>query len=137
MNVRLKNITLWSALTLAVCCLCACNARKKNTALARQYTAFITRYNIHYNGDKHYVETLHDMETNYEDDSTRPRPAPTPKRPSPRATSHAPSRRPRRPSNCAPSPRNPPANAAAAPTPSTKPGSNATSTTPSSTTTGS
>lgn len=71
MNVRLKNITLWSALTLAVCCLCACNARKKNTALSRQYTAFITRYNIHYNGDKHYVETLHDMETNYEDDYTQ------------------------------------------------------------------
>ena len=57
------------AVTMAVV-LCACNARKKNTAAARQYTAFITRYNIYYNGDKHYVETLKDMERNYEDDYT-------------------------------------------------------------------
>ena len=27
--------------------LSGCNAQKKNTAAARQYTAFITRYNIH------------------------------------------------------------------------------------------
>ena len=63
--------------TWAALCLCAiialgaltgCNARKKNTAAARQYTAFITRYNIHYNGDKHYRETLADMERDYEDD---------------------------------------------------------------------
>ncbi|MDO5394571.1 MAG: tetratricopeptide repeat protein [Bacteroidales bacterium] len=53
---------------IAMIALCACNARKKNTAAARQYTAFITRYNIHYNGDKHYKETLEDMERNYEDD---------------------------------------------------------------------
>ena len=48
----------------------SCNARKKNTAAARQYTAFITRYNIHYNGDRHYNETLGEMEKNYEDDYT-------------------------------------------------------------------
>ncbi|MDE6396711.1 MAG: tetratricopeptide repeat protein [Muribaculaceae bacterium] len=48
----------------------SCNARKKNTAAARQYTAFITRYNIHYNGDRHYSETLGEMEKNYEDDYT-------------------------------------------------------------------
>lgn len=48
----------------------SCNARKKNTAASRQYTAFITRYNIYYNGDKHYDETLHSMETGYEDDYT-------------------------------------------------------------------
>ena len=27
---------------------------KKNTAFTRKYTAFITRYNIHFNGDTHY-----------------------------------------------------------------------------------
>ncbi|MGM9853862.1 MAG: tetratricopeptide repeat protein [Muribaculaceae bacterium] len=47
-----------------------CNARKRNTAAARQYTAFITKYNIHYNGDKHYRETLDEMEKTYEDDYT-------------------------------------------------------------------
>lgn len=58
-------------LPLLVAAFSACNARKKNTALSRQYTAFITRYNIHFNGDKHYVETLDEMEKNYEDDYTR------------------------------------------------------------------
>ncbi len=55
------------AMALSVC---GCNARKKNTAAARQYTAFITRYNIYYNGDKHYKETLQEMERGYEDDYT-------------------------------------------------------------------
>jgi tetratricopeptide (TPR) repeat protein len=58
------------AALLAVTILSSCNARKKNTALSRQYTAFITRYNIYYNGDKHYIETLEDLEKNYEDDYT-------------------------------------------------------------------
>lgn len=51
--------------------LAGCNAQKKNTAAARQYTAFITRYNIYYNGDTHYKETLAELEKNYEDDYTR------------------------------------------------------------------
>ncbi|MCH5346296.1 MAG: tetratricopeptide repeat protein [Muribaculaceae bacterium] len=41
---------------------------KKNTAAARRYQAFITRYNVYYNGDSHFKETLKDMEQNYEDD---------------------------------------------------------------------
>ena len=32
---------------------------------------FITRYNIYYNGDKHYKETLDEMEKKYEDDYSR------------------------------------------------------------------
>lgn len=44
---------------------------KMNTAASRNYTAFITRYNIYFNGDEHYKETLHSMETNYADDFTR------------------------------------------------------------------
>lgn len=58
------------ATLVVVTALVSCNARKKNTAAARQYTAFITRYNIYYNGDRHYIETLDEMEKNYEDDYT-------------------------------------------------------------------
>ena len=67
----LLNVLVAAVAVLAAVALTACNARKKNTALARQYTAFITRYNIHYNGDKHYKETLEDMERTYEDDYTQ------------------------------------------------------------------
>ena len=48
----------------------ACST-KKNNAATRQYQAFITRYNIYYNGDTHYKETLADMESKYEDDYSR------------------------------------------------------------------
>lgn len=61
----------WCVAALAALLLWGCNAQKKNTAAARQYTAFITRYNIHYNGDTHFRETLHDMETEYQDDYSR------------------------------------------------------------------
>ncbi|MDE7411098.1 MAG: tetratricopeptide repeat protein, partial [Paramuribaculum sp.] len=44
---------------------------KKNTAMSRNYTAFITRYNIYFNGDEHYKENLKDMEDKYQDDFTR------------------------------------------------------------------
>ena len=61
----------WTAVAVLLCLsLASCNARKRNTAAARQYTAFITRYNIHYNGDTHYRETLEEMERAYEDDYT-------------------------------------------------------------------
>ncbi len=43
---------------------------KKNTAATRNYQAFITRYNIYFNGDEHYKETLKEMENSYEDDYT-------------------------------------------------------------------
>lgn len=41
---------------------------RKNTAGSRNYSAFITRYNIYYNGETHYKETLEKMEKDYEDD---------------------------------------------------------------------
>lgn len=44
---------------------------KKNTAATRQYTAFITRYNIYFNGNEHYRETLAEMEKDYADDYSR------------------------------------------------------------------
>lgn len=65
-----KNACLFIFTAFILIFLTGCNARKKNTAAARQYTAFITRYNIYYNGDKHYNETLHNMEDSYEDDFT-------------------------------------------------------------------
>lgn len=44
---------------------------KKNTAATRKYTAFITRYNIYFNGDEHYKKTIADLESKYQDDYTR------------------------------------------------------------------
>lgn len=72
MNYRKLNTILIAAVAaiFALTALTSCNARKKNTAMSRQYTAFITRYNIYYNGDKHYRETLEKMESDYEDDYT-------------------------------------------------------------------
>lgn len=43
---------------------------KKNTAASRNYQAFITRYNVYFNGDEHFKETLKEMERAYEDDYT-------------------------------------------------------------------
>lgn len=41
---------------------------KKNSAASRRYQAFVTRYNVHFNGDQHFRETLREMERAYEDD---------------------------------------------------------------------
>lgn len=43
----------------------------KNNAWTRNYQAFITRYNVYYNGDTHMKETLESMERDYEDDYSR------------------------------------------------------------------
>lgn len=48
----------------------ACGPRT-NTALSRNYQAFITRYNIYYNGDEHYRTTMTDLENSYQDDYNR------------------------------------------------------------------
>lgn len=57
-------------LVLFLAALAGCSL-KKNTPFTRQYSAFITRYNIYFNGDQHYKETLKDMESKYQDDYTR------------------------------------------------------------------
>lgn len=69
MRLRLWTILL-TVLSVAAVTLTSCSP-KKNTAATRRYQAFITRYNIYYNGDEHYKETLKDMEKNYEDDYSR------------------------------------------------------------------
>lgn len=48
----------------------SCSTRK-NTAASRAYQAFTTRYNVYFNGDEHYKETLKEMEKTYEDDYSR------------------------------------------------------------------
>lgn len=69
MNTTLSRRILLVAVSAIIltAVLPACSS-KKNTAARRQYTAFITRYNIYYNGDTHFKETLADMEDKYEDD---------------------------------------------------------------------
>lgn len=66
-NRRPSVIALLVAVIAAGLLASSCSTRK-NTAATRRYQAFITRYNIYYNGDTHFNQTLHDMETNYEDD---------------------------------------------------------------------
>ncbi len=55
-------ITLVMAMVASSCSL------RKNTAASRRYQAFITKYNIYYNGITHYDLTLEEMENKYEDD---------------------------------------------------------------------
>ncbi len=61
MSVRFIKLTILIAVAIAAAAMQSCSL-KKNTAASRNYQAFITRYNIYYNGDKHYKETLADME---------------------------------------------------------------------------
>lgn len=61
----LTAVALVAALTFSAC------SAKKNTAGNRRYQEFITRYNIYYNGDTHFRETLDEMEKKYEDDYSR------------------------------------------------------------------
>lgn len=70
MNCRL-NIALFITAAIGLVLLAASCSPKKNTAATRSYQAFITRYNVHYNGDIHYHETLEKMESDYADDFTR------------------------------------------------------------------
>lgn len=62
----LRHIALLSAILLLTV-LSGCSP-KKNNAATRNYQAFITRYNIYFNGDEHFKETLKKMEDSYEDD---------------------------------------------------------------------
>jgi len=58
-----------ATVVIAVAGLSSCST-KKNTAASRNYQAFITRYNVYFNGDEHFKETLKTMERDYEDDYT-------------------------------------------------------------------
>ena len=60
----LRLILAVAAIALA---LASCSPRKNNAAI-RKYQAFLTRYNIYFNGDTNFKETLKAMEEGYEDD---------------------------------------------------------------------
>ena len=69
--IRLYRSLFWTVVALFAVTVGVSCSPKKNTAATRRYQAFITKYNIYYNGDTHYKETLKEMETNYEDDYSR------------------------------------------------------------------
>ncbi len=62
-----QHILLFATVITIISVLCSCSTNKNNAA-NRKYQAFITRYNIYYNGDTHFKETLKEMEGKYEDD---------------------------------------------------------------------
>ena len=68
-NPRTKMHVLVAVAVVAVMAMTSCSP-KKNTAASRKYQAFVTRYNVYFNGDEHYKETLKEMEGKYEDDYT-------------------------------------------------------------------
>lgn len=70
MRIRFIRYTLFFLAVVTILVTAGCSMRK-NTAASRNYSAFITRYNIYYNGDTHFKETLSDMEKKYEDDYSR------------------------------------------------------------------
>lgn len=63
--VKSRYIIVLMSLIMA-CGLYSCST-KKNTASSRFWHAFNTRYNVYYNGQTHYNEQIHDLETKYED----------------------------------------------------------------------
>ena len=76
-NKRLKkgnqariNTLILTFLLMTITFLSSCST-KKNTAFSREWQAFNTRYNVYFNGDEHYKETLAEMERSYEDDYNR------------------------------------------------------------------
>ncbi len=68
--LRNRRIGLWALVAVVAAGMLASCSAKKNTAASRKYQAFLTRYNVYYNGDQHFKETLADMEKGYEDDYT-------------------------------------------------------------------
>lgn len=70
-RLRISGVILFAVVALAAALMLSGCSAKKNTAGNRRYQEFITRYNIYYNGDTHFRETLADMESKYEDDYSR------------------------------------------------------------------
>lgn len=65
MKMRRMSLILLVAAFAVTCTSCS---TRKNNAASRNYQAFITRYNVYYNGDEHFKETLNQMEREYKDD---------------------------------------------------------------------
>ncbi|MDE7097470.1 MAG: tetratricopeptide repeat protein [Muribaculaceae bacterium] len=69
MSRKISNISI--LLLLAFFLVITGCGTKKNTAISRNWQAFTTRYNVFFNGNEHFKETLKTMEDGYEDDFTR------------------------------------------------------------------
>ncbi|MDE5840723.1 MAG: tetratricopeptide repeat protein, partial [Muribaculaceae bacterium] len=69
MNRKISDISI--PLILAFLLVMTGCGTKKNTAISRNWQAFTTRYNVFFNGNEHFKETLKTMEDGYEDDFTR------------------------------------------------------------------
>ena len=65
MNKWYRYIPVMIIVTTVI--LAACST-KKNTAGSRFWHAMNTRYNVYYNGEKHYNEQIRKLENEYEDD---------------------------------------------------------------------
>lgn len=70
MHRRAQGLT-WMLLMMAALIVVQACGTKKNTPLSRQWQAFNTRYNVYFNGDEHFKETLKAMEDGYSDDFSR------------------------------------------------------------------
>lgn len=64
--MKLSRVILIGIAVVLACGLYSCST-KKNTAGSRFWHAFNTRYNVYYNGETHYNEQIHELETKYED----------------------------------------------------------------------
>lgn len=64
--MKTSKLKIFVMLAAVSCALFSCST-KKNTAGSRFWHAFNTRYNVYYNGETHYNEQIHDLETKYED----------------------------------------------------------------------
>ncbi|MDE5813044.1 MAG: tetratricopeptide repeat protein, partial [Muribaculaceae bacterium] len=69
--MRTKSKYIWIPAFFAALMIIAGCGTKKNTAISRNWQAFNTRYNVYFNGNEHYKETLKAMEDGYDDDFTR------------------------------------------------------------------
>lgn len=70
MRFTKSNAALLLAVLVAAVALASCSP-KRNNAATRKYQAFITRYNIYYNGDEHFKETIKQLEATYQDDYSK------------------------------------------------------------------
>lgn len=70
MRLSKSNAVLLLAVLVTAVALASCSP-KRNNAATRKYQAFITRYNIYYNGDEHFKETIKQLEATYQDDYSK------------------------------------------------------------------
>lgn len=70
MRLSKTHVAIFLLAIVAVAALASCSPRRNNAA-TRKYQAFITRYNIYYNGDEHFKETIKQLEATYQDDYSK------------------------------------------------------------------